>query len=1018
MRSAAALVALAFGASFDVVAAGLCKPSDTLTASISVRDATETGTGTTAPEASTTQAPVAVTNAIANGNFAGYDPNSPGGIYGFEVENDARLIQGHGYQDDGSTENNCVGMSARAAKKRDVGEFAAIEQQLENMDTTSLYTVRFWYYILQNDITDTCKFDVYYGDDLFASSPYFPLAQPTDPYRGWDTLIEQAAVKTSSGLLRFELNCVNDGYAQIWVDQVFVSNQVSPDNMDNISVIYTWDYSATSTAQQSTTSTADASTMATEVTTTSAAPTTTTSSTTAAQSTTSTTTPSAATPTGNKFCVTLSTGDAGRGCGLKPYNPSSGYKTISNSRMTRDQCGAVCLADSRCQQFQWSAYSSSYACLNTCILIETNLPSTGANNGIAYYAYDRSCIKRTDCTMQPAGSVCVNGLGDTPASDCRKQVFGTAKSCGAAFLVTNVGAVCDSSKECRDVCAKNPGCKSFSINFAGGCSLYSGTISEIVQEGGGGQMFTDMSCSDCGSADMGYFNYITQASVGDTVPTHQCSADSSSSTAITTRSATTSRTSSASIDTTTQPGSTTSPSTTISSPSTTVNNCPAGINSPGACFGATPTAAGSTCEKKGSVQLVDAWSVSSDVWRQNRAEDCALYCKLDSQCKSYGFDRQGGMTPCRFSPESLTNSGFVQDSTASVTWSDLGCVTCILCGGAASPTTMLSTTVSTTSSVPTATSTCALTNGQGCTMKALVEAQYTCNRAGSPMEEAWGYNMQDYPFQGSPEQCAAICAQQRNCKASAYDSSRTSYQCSFIGNSLQAAGFSASGGSIRWSDQACWDCPTCSAAASIITTAAASSTASAFTTFETSTRTATTSDGEGESTTSEEMTSTASDEALPTTTEESTSTVDESSTENQTTTSTAPESTTDLSDITSIPEQASATATSTTSTTSAAPTPAWCVATASLSDDVTCGLPGAAGNQAQSNALSGYVIKPVANLNACAQNCLDRFGCLGFQYTTDSKVCYLYRVGTSGLGLTYSPTSRARFYDRDCYRCS
>ncbi len=46
-------------------------------------------------------------------------------------------------------------------------------------------------------------------------------------------------VETSSGFLSFALNCIDGATAQVFIDSVFVSNQVSPDDMDNISLLYT-----------------------------------------------------------------------------------------------------------------------------------------------------------------------------------------------------------------------------------------------------------------------------------------------------------------------------------------------------------------------------------------------------------------------------------------------------------------------------------------------------------------------------------------------------------------------------------------------------------------------------------------------------------------------------------------------------------------------------------------------------------------------------------------------------------
>ncbi|KAF0645427.1 hypothetical protein FPSE5266_20026 [Fusarium pseudograminearum] len=411
MRSVSALVALAFAASFELAAAGKCKPSsplevDTTAQSTSIISGTATKS---APASQTTEGPIIITNAVTNGDFGGYDPSANGGIYAFQAGGSAKLLQGPGHQGQ-SEERNCVQLKTGLTRKRQTPpENPWIQQQLEQLEPSE-YTVRFWYSVVKNDLADTCRIEGYYGGEQFGATPYFPVVSGDG--NKWLEFVDNMAVTTDSGMIRFELVCVNGGSAEAYFDQVFVSNKIGDEWVDGISLFFpTSKHAATvGPAQTSTALSVDTAVTTSKDINTSDVPTTqssevpsTTEDASVTEKTTdtaSTTAPSSTptvkddevTPSGPKVCAKLGAGAAGRGCAKRPYSSKQGYKRFGGSKIIKEQCAALCLVDTKCQSFEW-LYSGS-GCANTCNLFATELADIATNGGLdAAWAYDRTCIQ-------------------------------------------------------------------------------------------------------------------------------------------------------------------------------------------------------------------------------------------------------------------------------------------------------------------------------------------------------------------------------------------------------------------------------------------------------------------------------------------------------------------------------------------------------------------------------------------------------------------------------------------------
>ncbi|KPM44183.1 hypothetical protein AK830_g2321 [Neonectria ditissima] len=219
------------------VSSSSTETDDTTTASGTATETTSSSTSTAAART--------VENLLVNGNFPNHDPDSPGGIYAFEIENQASQKPASGYTGDGAGETGCVDLvvspkdtGAPVPKKRQADDAASIQQWLEVPSTSNKMTLRLYFVVMSVEQPETCRLEVYYGSDLFASSPYFAVPVSGD----WEELVHQGTIQTNAAYLKLQLKCINGGAADVFVDQIFVSDQVSPLDLSDIAI--TWPSSA------------------------------------------------------------------------------------------------------------------------------------------------------------------------------------------------------------------------------------------------------------------------------------------------------------------------------------------------------------------------------------------------------------------------------------------------------------------------------------------------------------------------------------------------------------------------------------------------------------------------------------------------------------------------------------------------------------------------------------------------------------------------------------------------------
>ncbi|RSL87719.1 hypothetical protein CEP51_002071 [Fusarium floridanum] len=216
MRSIVALAALALSGSVQLASASVCRPSAT----------TDLATTTTS-----TSAPV-VTNELKGAKFARRAPD--GGIVDFESTGDAEHVDDKGYKGDGSKDSGCVQMHADSGSKRALGPNVGISQQVTGLNPSTPYTIRFFTAIvLYPQSTESCFIRAYLGGDPFYEQALFT----SGPTAAYSSVVRQASAPASSATFSIQMQCSGGNAAMIYVDSIFMSNQVTPQNIDDYDLV-------------------------------------------------------------------------------------------------------------------------------------------------------------------------------------------------------------------------------------------------------------------------------------------------------------------------------------------------------------------------------------------------------------------------------------------------------------------------------------------------------------------------------------------------------------------------------------------------------------------------------------------------------------------------------------------------------------------------------------------------------------------------------------------------------------
>ncbi|RKL04734.1 hypothetical protein BFJ68_g2857 [Fusarium oxysporum] len=225
MRSVVALAALALSGSLDLAAASLCKPRPSHLSSATT-DLTLSDTATSAA-ASETAGSVVIKSVVDGGGFSVAPPE--GGVPGFTVDGDATIVVGPGYKGDGSKDSGCLSLQASGDRKRDLGSFAGVAQSLDQLSLTRPYTVRFFYLVVTAPSLNFCQLTASLGSQTFFQTWIISFGTSVQ----WGMALEQVTAAQRSAPLSISMNCLVGGSAQVYVDSLFMSNQVTPATIDD-----------------------------------------------------------------------------------------------------------------------------------------------------------------------------------------------------------------------------------------------------------------------------------------------------------------------------------------------------------------------------------------------------------------------------------------------------------------------------------------------------------------------------------------------------------------------------------------------------------------------------------------------------------------------------------------------------------------------------------------------------------------------------------------------------------------
>lgn len=228
MRSVLGLMTLVILGNFNAALASRCKPHPP-----SITTTTDVTT-TANPTSSETEGPLIVKNEITGGNFATRGTvDNP--VPGFSVEGEAQILLNKGYTGDGSKDQGCVELSASGSpsgRKRAVGNAVRISQQVGDLNTKKKYTVRFFYAAITTSSVNVCEISASIGRLEFYKSNIISSGQVIQ----WATVLTQTDVPSTEGAFSLSVTCPVGGIAVIYVDSIFMSNQVTPDTIDDVAI--------------------------------------------------------------------------------------------------------------------------------------------------------------------------------------------------------------------------------------------------------------------------------------------------------------------------------------------------------------------------------------------------------------------------------------------------------------------------------------------------------------------------------------------------------------------------------------------------------------------------------------------------------------------------------------------------------------------------------------------------------------------------------------------------------------
>lgn len=207
--------------------------------STTAQSTTDEPTSTTAETTTTTTEDASViTNRVQNGNFAITAANNEGGTYGFEALGDVRQLSENGYQDDGSSDTNCVALDSdnRVQSRRRIAEVSSsISQYLTGLTAKDTYTISFWYLIRATNSDGLCSLRGQAG-----YTEFFKTAIPDNDFLNgaWLRALGDVNADVEEAPITIDLDCADGGRAVVLVDSIFATNEATRENIDKFKLDY------------------------------------------------------------------------------------------------------------------------------------------------------------------------------------------------------------------------------------------------------------------------------------------------------------------------------------------------------------------------------------------------------------------------------------------------------------------------------------------------------------------------------------------------------------------------------------------------------------------------------------------------------------------------------------------------------------------------------------------------------------------------------------------------------------
>ncbi|EWG44731.1 hypothetical protein FVEG_05729 [Fusarium verticillioides 7600] len=789
MRSAFALAGLAILSNINVALAGPCKPHG----STSHNEATLT---TAAPTTSETKESLVVKNVIGNGNFAVRDPTNPSNIPNYTVEGQGQIVENKGYTGDGSKEKGCVELQASntpTGRKRAIGNIVSISQQLDSLDIKKKYTIRFFYAVITASQINVCTLSASIAGHVFYTSTILSIGTAID----WNTVLEQTDVPNAQGAFSVSVNCPIGGIAAIYVDSIFMSNQVTPETIDDVAIDFGDGGVATTTSRLP-------------------AGTTTSKALSSEESTKSSTGTDAFTSETGRLTTSLSLGPA-----TETFHPSTkSFTTVSfiGSETTVSQEPSTANEFTVPTLDLSTASEKQFTTLTLDPTTSAPRPSTASEITI-----DTASSLPTGSHVCPVGApppgyctpvqpevtqmVSLPGIqqvddNDQPTAPRACWAFGKAKR-GPWGQTRSSHPRQNSIADCALLCKQvGDACKAFALGTLGSepsCWMLGDTlgVAGIDLNAQNSLMWNDYDCFEC----------------------HDCDIKNP-----------------ADIET-----STLAPSTTTLAAIETTSSSPSIPTLCPNCHLKSSPSSDLVCEKIGNLGTVDLEPYANNDFdiatMQTNSEQCATICYQIDGCAASAHDAARGR--CIFTNVAMTSSSFqvAQNLDAHdyiLPWSSRGCWSCSTdCSAqhdttSQAPTSTEHTVESTTmiptrteplttfssSYVPTITESsmpqCTLALSDGCTFDQNDYDYQDCNKQGT-MKNTFTLEDNEYPWQegaNSYQNCVALCNQMpHRCKSSAWDQNQQA--CVFSSNSIFTSAFTSGNSGdqdMQWSDQSCFKC--------------------------------------------------------------------------------------------------------------------------------------------------------------------------------------------------------------------